>query len=296
PIQPVSSYMSPLRMLSAVSSRSIGGVSPSTQPSSSPFQSITAIERANNTRLDHAAQVLGNSSSTRRKKRGPGKKAPRLHGAAESAKIEDSISVADDGREVVNLVVLVYPPRLSPDECHTHAIPLELHHYVQNGDAFEHVLNNLGLSHYFDNLPLDTKVVDLLETLRAFLVQRGWIFPDNPSQSLFGRHERLAIQLLRFTSKGNINNNAKTPRLIPAKVESEDMTLRQIVTNTNDYGIAKFAITNSKKFILHTIVRSANVSLNVNLSEKHLGSDDTTRRHFCISKRIYGIFRSDTDA
>ena len=44
-----------------------------------------------------------------------------------------------------------------------HAIPLELHHYVQNGDAFEHVLGNLGLAHYFDNLPLDTKVVDLLE-------------------------------------------------------------------------------------------------------------------------------------
>ncbi|KAJ3727849.1 hypothetical protein C8R42DRAFT_638945 [Lentinula raphanica] len=170
PTPPVSSYMSPLRMRSAVSSRSIGGVSLSTQPSSSPFQSITAIECANNTRLDHAAQVLGNSSSTRRKKRGLGRKAPQLHGVAESAKVEDFFSVAD-------VAWLDIP-----------------------GQPF------------------------------AILVR-------SPRAS---RH-----QLLRFTSKGNINNNAKTPRLTPAKVESEDMTLRQIVTNTNDYGIAKFAITNS---------------------------------------------------
>ncbi|KAJ3715644.1 hypothetical protein C8R42DRAFT_725457 [Lentinula raphanica] len=102
PTPPVSSYMSPLRMRSAVSSRSIGGVSLSTQPSSSPFQSITAIECANNTRLDHAAQVLGNSSSTRRKKRGLGRKAPQLHGVAESAKVEDFFSVADVDDEETN--------------------------------------------------------------------------------------------------------------------------------------------------------------------------------------------------
>ncbi|KAJ3964002.1 hypothetical protein EV361DRAFT_956396 [Lentinula raphanica] len=106
----------------------------------------------------------------------------------------------------------------------------------------------------------------------------------------------LAIQLLRFTGKGNINNNAKTPRLIPGKVDSEDMTLRQIVTNTSDYAIPKYAVTNSKKFLLHTIIRSSNVALDINLSKKSLGSDNTTRRHFCISKRIFGIFRSDSDA
>ncbi|KAJ3819177.1 hypothetical protein F5880DRAFT_1679100 [Lentinula raphanica] len=170
PTPPVSSYMSPLRMRSAVSSRSIGGVSLSTQPSSSPFQSITAIECANNTRLDHAAQVLGNSSSTRRKKRGLGRKAPQLHGVAESAKVEDFFSVADV----------------------------------------------------------------------------AWLdIPGQPFAILVRSPQASRHQLLRFTSKGNINNNAKTPRLTPAKVESEDMTLRQIVTNTNDYGIAKFAITNS---------------------------------------------------
>ncbi|KAJ3825020.1 hypothetical protein F5880DRAFT_1455293, partial [Lentinula raphanica] len=264
----------------------------------SPFQSVTAIERANHTRLEHAAQSVGSSSTstTRKRKRGPGRKPPRLYGTVEPAKVEDSIAVADDGTEVISLLVLVYPPRLSADECNTHAIPIELHHYVQNGDAFEHVLRSLNLAHQFDNLPLNTKVVDLLETLRSLLSQHGWIFPDDQPQSLFGRHERLAIQLLRFTSKGNINNNAKTPRLTLGKVDSEDMTLREIVTNSNDYGVAKFAITNSKKFVLHTIIRSPNVALNINISEKGLGSDDTTRQHFCISKRIYGIFRSDSDA
>ena len=44
------------------------------------------------------------------------------------------------------------------------------------------------------------------------------------------------------------------------------------------------------------VIRSPNVSLNVNLAEKGLGSPNTISRHFCLSKRIYGIFRSDTDA
>ncbi|KAJ3834204.1 hypothetical protein F5878DRAFT_697103 [Lentinula raphanica] len=117
-----------------------------------------------------------------------------------------------------------------------------------------------------------------------------------PTSSFFNRHERLAIQLLRFTGKCNINNTAKTPRLIPGQVDSADMTLCEVVFDTNNYGIAKYTITNTKKFILHTIIRSPNVSLNLNLKEKGLGSDDTVRQHHCLSKRIYGIFRADTNA
>ncbi|KAJ3816331.1 hypothetical protein F5880DRAFT_1619457, partial [Lentinula raphanica] len=74
------------------------------------------------------------------------------------------------------------------------------------------------------------------------------------------------------------------------------MTLRDIVFNSDHYGVAKFVITNAKKFVLHTIIRSPNVSYMVNLAEKGLGSDNTISRHFCLSKRIYGIFRSDTNA
>ncbi|KAJ3764985.1 hypothetical protein FB446DRAFT_776571 [Lentinula raphanica] len=103
-IRPISSYISPLPMISTVSSRSLGSALPVplSTSSSSPFQSVTAIERANNARLEHAAQMVGSSSHgmTRKKKRGPGRKAPSLYGAVESPKIEDSIAVADDGTQV----------------------------------------------------------------------------------------------------------------------------------------------------------------------------------------------------
>ncbi|KAJ3737909.1 hypothetical protein EV360DRAFT_91111 [Lentinula raphanica] len=45
-----------------------------------------------------------------------------------------------------------------------------------------------------------------------------------------------------------------------------------------------------------TVIRSTNVSLNTNLREKGLGSDNSIHTHHCLSKRIYGIFRSDSDA
>ncbi|KAJ3964192.1 hypothetical protein EV361DRAFT_812470, partial [Lentinula raphanica] len=286
-------------MLSSVTARA--GPSQPSSSSSLPPQSfpssITAIQSANRDRLGHAALTLNHSTSATKRKRGSGKKAPRLHGAFEASKVEDAIAVANDGTQVVSLVVLVYPPRLTPDECNTFNIPVGLHHYLQNRDAFQAVLESLNLLHRYDNLLLDTKVVDLLEALHSSLVQYGWVFPENQDVSpFFSRHERLAIQLLRFSGKGNTNNNAKTPRLSPGKVESEEMTLRQVVFNTDDYGIAKYAINNSKKFVLHTIIRSQKVSLNVNLAEKGLGSDNNSGRHFCLSKRIYGIFRADTNA
>ncbi|KAJ3830794.1 hypothetical protein F5878DRAFT_648218, partial [Lentinula raphanica] len=144
-------------------------------------------------------------------------------------------------------------------------------------------------------------VVDLLEVLQASLEQSGWIFPPNPntnseSSLIFHRHERLAIQLLRFVGRGNINNTAKTPRLISGQVDSSDMTLKELVSNSAEYGVAKYVVTPKKRFLLHTIIRSRNVALNINLSEKGLGSDNVTHAHHCLSKRIYGIFRSDTDA
>ncbi|KAJ3753339.1 hypothetical protein EV360DRAFT_74591, partial [Lentinula raphanica] len=228
-IQPISSYVSPLSMLSSVTARTNDSgpsrSSSSSAPSSFP-QSITAIQQANRDRLGHAASTLHQTTTAPKKKRGPGKKAPRLNAAIESPKIEDAVAVANDGTQVISLVVLVYPPRLTPDECMTYGLPVELHHYLQNRDAFQFVLDSLSLLHRFDNLPLDTKVVDLLEALHSSLVRNGWIFPESQDVSpFFNRHERLAIQLLRFTGKGNINNNAKTPRLITGKVESEEMTL-----------------------------------------------------------------------
>ncbi|KAJ3768714.1 hypothetical protein FB446DRAFT_600009, partial [Lentinula raphanica] len=302
---PISTYISPVSMLSSVASRSNNGgplrsLSGSPSPSSSSFpSSITAIQQANRERLGHASLTLNHNSSAPKKKRGTGKKAPRLYGVVEPSKVEDAVAVANDGTQVISLVVLVYPPRLTPDECNvrTFNIPIELHHYLQTRNAFQTVLESLNLLYRFDNLPLSTKVVDLLEALHSSLVQSGWVFPEShDTSSFFNRHERLAIQLLHFTGKCNINNTAKTPRLIPGQVDSADMTLREVVFDTNNYGIAKYTITNTKKFILHTIIRSPNVSLNLNLKEKGLGSDDTVRQHHCLSKRIYGIFRADTNA
>ncbi|KAJ3823144.1 hypothetical protein F5880DRAFT_1482777 [Lentinula raphanica] len=290
-------------MLSSVTARSnhsgpsYSSSSSSSAPPPSLPSSITAIQNANRDRLGHAAHTLNQTNTATKKKRGSGKKAPRLYGVVESPKVEDAVAIANDGTGVVSLVVLVYPPRLTPDEYVAFGLPIELHHYVQNRDAFQFVLESLGLLHRFDNLPLNTKVVDLLEALQSSLAQNGWSFPVNQDVSpFFSRHERLAIQLLRFSGKGNTNNNAKTPRLSPGMITSPDMTLHQVVFNTDDYGIAKYVITNNKKFILHTIIRSPNVSLEINLAEKGLGSDSTTRRHYCLSKRIYGIFRSDINA
>ncbi|KAJ3819693.1 hypothetical protein F5880DRAFT_1489270 [Lentinula raphanica] len=298
-IQPISTYVSPVSMLSSVTTRShnSGQSQPSSSTSSSFPSSITAIQHANRDRLEHAASTLHQTPAVSKKKRGSGKKPPRLYPVVMQPKVEDAVVTANDGTQVVSLVVLVYPPRLTPDQCNAYGLPVELHHYLQNSDAFQTVLESLNLLYRFDNLSLNTKVVDLLESLHSSLVHHGWIFPENQdTSSFFNRYERLAIQLLRFSGKGNTNNNAKTPRLITGKVESADMTLHQIVFDTNNYGIAKFVITNTKKFILHTIIRSTNVALDINLAEKGLGSDNTTRRHFCLSKRIFGIFRSDTDA
>ncbi|KAJ3820633.1 hypothetical protein F5880DRAFT_1704246 [Lentinula raphanica] len=243
-VQPIPTYISPLSMLSSVTTRNQDSgpshsflTSSSSSSSLSSFPpSITTIQQANRDRLGHASATLGQSTTSAKRKRGAGKKAPRLHGVIEPPKVEDLIAVANDGTQVISLVVLVYPPRLTSDECNMLNLGIELHHYLQNRDAFHNVLEALGLAYYYDNLPLSTKVVDLLDSLHSSLVRFGWNFPENhEGSSFFSRHERLAIQLLRFSSKGNINNNAKTPRLSPGKVESEDMTLRDIVFNTNDY-------------------------------------------------------------
>ncbi|KAJ3757313.1 hypothetical protein EV360DRAFT_71247 [Lentinula raphanica] len=299
PAPPITSYISPVHMLSSVrASGSSSGHSPLAPPAS-PFHSLTTIERANHDRNEHAAQVsTSTDSGRRRRRRGAGRKPPRLTEVVETPKLEDTIATASDGTPVVSLIVLVYPPRPTVDECNFHNIPIELHHYVQNRDAFQTVLKTVGLSYQFDNLPLSTKVVNLLEAVQSSLVQAGWVFPPSTGTepTIFCRHERLPIQLLRFVGRGNINNTAKTPRLITGKVESEDMTLAQIVGNITEYGVAKYAVTPDKKFLLHTIIRSPNVSLNVNLFEKGLGSDDALHTHHCLSKRIYGIFRSDADA
>ncbi|KAJ3765481.1 hypothetical protein FB446DRAFT_760297, partial [Lentinula raphanica] len=303
PAPPVTTYISPLNMLSSLhaSGSSSGHPLPSLAPPASPFHSLTTIERANRDRNEHAARASTSADSGRRRpRRGQARRPPRLNGLADPLKVDDTIATASDGSAVVSLVVLVYPPKLTPQECHIHNLPAELHHYVQNRDAFETVLSSVNLVRRYDNLPLSTKVVDLLEAVQESLSQSGWVFPPNPSTdnepfSIFRRHERLPIQLLRFVGRGNLNNNAKTPRLISGNVESEDMTLAQIVLNP-DYGVTKYAVTPGKKFLLHTIIRSPNVSFNVNLFEKGLGSDDTVRTHRCLSKRIYGIFRCDADA
>lgn len=44
------------------------------------------------------------------------------------------------------------------------------------------------------------------------------------------------------------------------------------------------------------VTRSQNISLKVNLKQLQLGSHDGKEEHFCLAKRIYGIFKSDIDA
>ncbi|KAJ3718221.1 hypothetical protein C8R42DRAFT_723590 [Lentinula raphanica] len=200
PAPPITNYLSPLNMLASV--RASGSNSGHPHPSFAPPRACSS-DVNEQPRKEEEEERLG-------------RKPPRLVGGASTFKVEDTIATASDGTEVVSLVVLVYPPPLTPDECQIHNIPLRLHHYVQNSDAFQTVLESLNLVYHFDNLSLNTKVVDLLDVIQSSLSQSA--------------------------------------------------------------------------------IRSSNVSLSVNLFEKGLGSDNTVHTHHCISKRIYGIFRSDSDA
>jgi len=266
-VAPIQTYVSPMQMLASLSGSSLGsGSLGHPHPiSGSAFPSTTMIQNANRDRREHGAAV---SEQRKRKPRGRGAKPPRL-GRVEPT-IDDCLAVSDSNQPVVNLDVLVYLPQPSSDQRRVRLyfflpyssvlvivnfqnhpeLPSELYHYVQNGDGFQTISDSLGLFYRWDNLELTTKVIDLLERLHFLLQRHGWNFPEISSSALFSRRERLPVQLLQFVARGNINNNARTPRLMPGKV-TEEMTLSDIVHNRHLYAIPRFAI-HGNRLLLHT--------------------------------------------
>ncbi|KAL0562361.1 hypothetical protein V5O48_019726, partial [Marasmius crinis-equi] len=116
-------------------------------------------------------------------------------------------------------------------------------------------------------------------------------------QSAFALHESLPLQLLGYSNLGRPNGNHKTPRFATASTPST-LTVGHLLYNPREFGIARWAITTDRRFIINFIVRPSLYPLEacVNLKELHLGSDNSVRNHRCLSTRIYGLFRHDVDA
>lgn len=191
-------------------------------------------------------------------------------------------------------------------------LPLDLYYYTRQSETFRKVLSSVGRVFRFDLL-LSTSVVELLQHLHACLEHHGYNFPPASDASLFLPHERLSVQLLSFVGRGNSNSKAKTPRLITSSI-TPAMTLKDIVEDSVKFAIPRLVVTGDNRFtlntslpflltsytvmmiLLYTVTRSQNISLKVNLKQLQLGSQDSEEEHFCLAKRIYGIFKSDIDA
>jgi len=116
---------------------------------------------------------------------------------------------------------------------------------------FKALLESLGLLRVLDNIPVTTRVHDLMKHLVNLCTEAGVHFPSAPGRrSIFSSEALLPIELLAFTSNGHINNNAKTPRLIGTFV-SDGMTLADIVYDTRRFAIARLVVTPQNRFVLH---------------------------------------------
>lgn len=77
------------------------------------FASMSVLQRANQARIDHAAASLPRNEK-KKKKRGAATRPPTLNAPSSQPTIEECVTTAQGGEQVVNLDFLVYPPRPSP--------------------------------------------------------------------------------------------------------------------------------------------------------------------------------------
>ncbi|KAE9396100.1 hypothetical protein BT96DRAFT_997023 [Gymnopus androsaceus JB14] len=266
------------------------------QPSSSStFPAQTTISRANQDCLEHSGSSGDSSLTSERKKtRKRSKQAPALQETMPT--INQTLNTAENGEVVVNLEVLVcfaMPILLNRKDL---GLPHLFYHYKRHMLPFKALLESLGLCHILDNIPLSTRVHDLMKHLVNLCTKAGVHFPSTPGrQSIFSSQALLPIELLAFTSNGHINNNAKTPRLIGTFV-SNDMTLADIVYDTRRFAIARHVVTPQSRFILHFAIRSNETIFNANPYKLGLGPEDASRPHRCLGLCTYGLLRNDIDA
>ncbi|KAE9384204.1 hypothetical protein BT96DRAFT_1008309 [Gymnopus androsaceus JB14] len=287
PAAPIRPYSS-LNMLATVAARG----APS---SSTSFPAQTAIGRVNQERLEHSASSGDNVSGSEKKRtKRKAKRAPALD--AVTPMIDHTLNTAGDGSVVVNLEVLVRFAMPNCQDLRDFGLPRTFYHYTRHITSFKALLRLVGLLHIFDNLPVTTRVHDLMKHLVDLCTQAGVQFPDTPGRrSLFSSEEMLPIELLGFTSNSHINNSTRTPRLITVFVDGA-MTLADVVNNVQQFAIARHVVTSENHFILNFAIRSNETIFDVDLNELCLGSDRNIQPHRCLGLCTYGLFRSDIDA
>ncbi|KAK7025316.1 hypothetical protein VNI00_016098 [Paramarasmius palmivorus] len=281
PVPAITPYSS-VQMLEAVASGS-----------QNPFPTLTSVQRANQTRLEHAQ----GSCPKNWKPRGKAQRPPNLVARLPVPSVERCLAMASGDVKVANIEVWIHPPQPTlAERRQDHNLPRNMYRYYRNEESYCIILKALNLWYQFTHLPVTTKLVDLVRHLSDALVQKGFTFPPASGTSAgFAPHEGLPLQLLSYTNLGRPNGGNKTPRLVSAAYRSET-TLADIIANNREYAIAKWCICNQNYFLLHLSIRSPMTEAMVNLKEAHLGSDDVIRVHRCIGRRIYSIFRSDIDA
>ncbi|KAK7043051.1 hypothetical protein VNI00_008789 [Paramarasmius palmivorus] len=279
--RPIQAPYNSINMLSSVASSS--GTS---------FPSLSLIQRANADRMESAER----HSRQNKKKRGKAFVLPSLASDVKPPQIEDCMAIADGDIRVVNVEVWIHPAQPTNAERRRFNLPKNMYRYHRNEETYKVVLNSLNLLHQFPNLPITTKLVELVQHLACLLNSKGYVFPPMAAiSSGFALHEGLPLQLLSYTNLGRPNGSNKTPRIASASYRSET-TIADLLANPRDFAIARWSVSDKNYFIIHLCIRSTVTETLVNLKEVHLGNDDSTRIHRCIHKRVYAMFQSDIDA
>ncbi|KAJ3927406.1 MAG: hypothetical protein NXY57DRAFT_904018 [Lentinula lateritia] len=257
------------------------------------FSGLTTIQRTNNMRLEHANQSLP-QGSRKGKRRGKAVRPPGLSRRDQGPSIEDCISIATGGVEVVSIDVLVYLPMPPMSDINFYRLPRQSIFYEINKDAYHMVLEALGLFHQYPNLPTSTTVFDLLSDITTKLRQR-YDLPSVSSSLPLAPQELLPLHLMGFSNHGRANGSFNTAKLRTMPYETTT-TIRHLLNGNGVYVVPKLVITKNNHFQLHTIIRNYPLEANISLAQVYLGSDNTVRPHRCLSKRVYNMFRNDCDA
>ncbi|KAJ3901848.1 hypothetical protein F5879DRAFT_991545 [Lentinula edodes] len=257
------------------------------------FSGLTTIQRTNNSRLDHASQSLPRDPK-KVKQRGKAVRPPGLGRRDRGPSIEDCTSIAMGGVEVVSIDISVYPPMPPTADINFYRLPKQPIFYEINKDSYRMVLDALGLFHQYPNLPTSTTVFDLFSDIAAKLRQR-YNLPSISSPLPLAPQELLPLHLMGFSNHGRANGSYNTSKLRPMPYE-RDTTIRNLLNGNSVYVVPKLVITRDNHFHLHALIRNYPLEANVSLAQVYLGSDDTIRPHRCLSKRIYNMFRNDSDA
>ncbi|ESK87386.1 hypothetical protein Moror_11683 [Moniliophthora roreri MCA 2997] len=248
------------------------------------------VQLANWERIEHARESL----PVKKRKRLKAVKLPSLLGHLLVPRVEDCLRQAERGEVVVTLDVLVLPPQPSTKDHKTFKLLQHLYCYTAHKASFCSVLQKLHLTFTFPNLRVATTVGELLQHLTARIQAQGYSFPERSALPFAAPHESLPLGLLSYTNMGRLSGSNKTPRLMPSNVPASS-TIDELLRNNRDFAIPKWAVSSRNTFELHAIIQAPFLEVYASLSTLGLGNDMVDCVHWCISRRIYGVFQNDID-